>query len=102
MVRPPLVLAYHALGDLPPAQDPQSLMLPPRELRAHVEYLLRRRLAQLRKRREHSSMSQRAVVEVLRLVAIASPLKRLNRYPSNQWPRPIEEASSTGPRTRLL
>jgi peptidoglycan/xylan/chitin deacetylase (PgdA/CDA1 family) len=41
-MKPPLVLAYHALGELPPEHDPQKLVLPPAELRAHVEYLLRR------------------------------------------------------------
>ena len=37
--RPPLVLAYHAVGKLPPALDPEGLMVPPDELRAQIEHL---------------------------------------------------------------
>jgi peptidoglycan/xylan/chitin deacetylase (PgdA/CDA1 family) len=41
-MRPPLVLAYHALGELDPALDPEGLAIPPAELRAQVERLLAR------------------------------------------------------------
>lgn len=41
-LRPPLVLAYHALGELSPEQDPEQLVISPRELRAQVERLLYR------------------------------------------------------------
>src|SRR3954452_9356604 len=41
-MRPPLVLAYHALGELDPALDPEGLTIPPAELRAQVERLLAR------------------------------------------------------------
>jgi glycosyltransferase involved in cell wall biosynthesis/peptidoglycan/xylan/chitin deacetylase (PgdA/CDA1 family) len=40
--RPPLVLAYHALGYAPPDHDPDGLVLPPGELRFQVESLLGR------------------------------------------------------------
>jgi peptidoglycan/xylan/chitin deacetylase (PgdA/CDA1 family) len=39
LMRPPLVLAYHAVGELPPALDPEGLMVPPDELRAQVRFL---------------------------------------------------------------
>jgi peptidoglycan/xylan/chitin deacetylase (PgdA/CDA1 family) len=35
-VKPPLVLAYHGLGELTPAQDPDGLMVPPERFRRHV------------------------------------------------------------------
>jgi peptidoglycan/xylan/chitin deacetylase (PgdA/CDA1 family) len=43
LLQPPLVLAYHAVGKLPPALDPERLMVPREELRAQVEQLLERR-----------------------------------------------------------
>jgi peptidoglycan/xylan/chitin deacetylase (PgdA/CDA1 family) len=39
-MRPPLVLAYHALGEVSPEHDPEQLVISPRELRAQVERLL--------------------------------------------------------------
>jgi peptidoglycan/xylan/chitin deacetylase (PgdA/CDA1 family) len=41
-MRPPLVLAYHALGEVGRAYDPEALAIAPRELRAQVERLLAR------------------------------------------------------------
>jgi peptidoglycan/xylan/chitin deacetylase (PgdA/CDA1 family) len=41
-LRPPLVLAYHALGEVGPERDPEGLVIPPRELRAQIERLLAR------------------------------------------------------------
>jgi colanic acid/amylovoran biosynthesis glycosyltransferase len=43
ILRPPLVLAYHAVGKLPAALDPEGLMVPPDELRAQIEHLLERK-----------------------------------------------------------
>jgi colanic acid/amylovoran biosynthesis glycosyltransferase len=42
LLRPPLVLAYHAVGEVPAALDPERLAVPPNELRAAVERLLER------------------------------------------------------------
>jgi peptidoglycan/xylan/chitin deacetylase (PgdA/CDA1 family) len=39
-MRPPLVLAYHALGEVAREHDPEALVISPRELRAQVERLL--------------------------------------------------------------
>jgi peptidoglycan/xylan/chitin deacetylase (PgdA/CDA1 family) len=41
-MRPPLLLAYHAVGDVPREQDPDGLVVPVAELRAAVESLRRR------------------------------------------------------------
>ena len=41
-MRPPLVLAYHALGEIRPRHDPEQLVISPRELRAQIERLLAR------------------------------------------------------------
>jgi colanic acid/amylovoran biosynthesis glycosyltransferase len=41
-MRPPLVLAYHAVGELSPTLDPEGLMVLPDELRAQVRFLQRR------------------------------------------------------------
>jgi peptidoglycan/xylan/chitin deacetylase (PgdA/CDA1 family) len=41
-MRPPLVLAYHALGEVNPEHDPEQLVISPRELRAQIERLLAR------------------------------------------------------------
>jgi peptidoglycan/xylan/chitin deacetylase (PgdA/CDA1 family) len=38
-MRPPLVLAYHALGEVGRAYDPEALVISPRELRAQIERL---------------------------------------------------------------
>ena len=38
-MRPPLVLAYHALGEMDPVHDPEGLMIPAAELRAQIERL---------------------------------------------------------------
>jgi glycosyltransferase involved in cell wall biosynthesis/peptidoglycan/xylan/chitin deacetylase (PgdA/CDA1 family) len=43
--RPPLVLAYHAIGTVAPALDPEGLMVPPHELRDQIELLLERQYA---------------------------------------------------------
>lgn len=39
--RHPLVLAYHAVGDADPADDPEALVVRPEHLRAHVRLLQR-------------------------------------------------------------
>jgi colanic acid/amylovoran biosynthesis glycosyltransferase len=39
LFRPPLVLAYHAVGKLPRGLDPEGLMVPPDEIRAQIEHL---------------------------------------------------------------
>ncbi len=41
-MRPPLVLAYHALGEVSREHDPERLVISPRELRAQIERLLER------------------------------------------------------------
>jgi peptidoglycan/xylan/chitin deacetylase (PgdA/CDA1 family) len=41
-LRPPLVLAYHALGQVGREHDPEGLVIPPRELRTQIERLLHR------------------------------------------------------------
>jgi peptidoglycan/xylan/chitin deacetylase (PgdA/CDA1 family) len=41
-MRPPLVLAYHALGDVTREHDPERLVISPQELRAQVVRLLAR------------------------------------------------------------
>lgn len=41
-MRPPLVLAYHALGEIDPRHDPEGLMIRPAELRMQIERLLAR------------------------------------------------------------
>jgi peptidoglycan/xylan/chitin deacetylase (PgdA/CDA1 family) len=41
-MRPPLVLAYHALGEVAAKHDPEQLVITPRELRMQVERLLYR------------------------------------------------------------
>ena len=41
-LRPPLVLAYHAVGELPRTLDPEGLMVPPAELEAEIGLLLAR------------------------------------------------------------
>jgi peptidoglycan/xylan/chitin deacetylase (PgdA/CDA1 family) len=41
-MRPPLVLAYHALGEVGRAHDPEALVIAPSELRAQIERLLAR------------------------------------------------------------
>jgi peptidoglycan/xylan/chitin deacetylase (PgdA/CDA1 family) len=41
-MRPPLVLAYHAIGEVPREHDPEGLVISPRELRAQIERLKRR------------------------------------------------------------
>jgi peptidoglycan/xylan/chitin deacetylase (PgdA/CDA1 family) len=42
VLRPPIVLAYHGLGEVPRAHDPHNLMLPPEEFTGHVRRLLAR------------------------------------------------------------
>jgi peptidoglycan/xylan/chitin deacetylase (PgdA/CDA1 family) len=39
VMRPPLVLAYHALGHVGAEHDPEGLVIPPEELRAQIERL---------------------------------------------------------------
>jgi peptidoglycan/xylan/chitin deacetylase (PgdA/CDA1 family) len=41
-MRPPLVLAYHAVGEVGRALDPEGLVISPREIRAQIERLLAR------------------------------------------------------------
>ena len=41
-LRPPLVLTYHALGEVSREHDPEALVVPPSELRAQIERLLAR------------------------------------------------------------
>jgi peptidoglycan/xylan/chitin deacetylase (PgdA/CDA1 family) len=41
-LRPPLVLAYHAVGEVDRAYDPEGLVVPVHELRAQIERLLAR------------------------------------------------------------
>jgi peptidoglycan/xylan/chitin deacetylase (PgdA/CDA1 family) len=41
-MRPPLILAYHAIGNIDPAYDPERLVVSPEEFRLHVENLLSR------------------------------------------------------------
>jgi peptidoglycan/xylan/chitin deacetylase (PgdA/CDA1 family) len=41
-MRPPLVLAYHALGEVDPRHDPEGLVIRPAELRSQIERLLAR------------------------------------------------------------
>src|SRR2546421_12720746 len=41
-MRPPLVLAYHAIGEVSHEHDPDGLVIPPAELRNQVERLLAR------------------------------------------------------------
>src|SRR5437764_5949828 len=41
-MRPPLVLAYHAIGEVRPEHDPEGLVISPRELRAQIERLIAR------------------------------------------------------------
>jgi peptidoglycan/xylan/chitin deacetylase (PgdA/CDA1 family) len=41
-MRPPLVLAYHALGEVRPEHDPERLVISPHELKAQIRRLLAR------------------------------------------------------------
>jgi hypothetical protein len=41
-LRPPLVLAYHALGELAPEHDPENLVHPPAKFRREIEGLKKR------------------------------------------------------------
>jgi peptidoglycan/xylan/chitin deacetylase (PgdA/CDA1 family) len=42
LLRPPLALAYHALGEVSREHDPERLVIPPGELRAQIRRLLAR------------------------------------------------------------
>jgi peptidoglycan/xylan/chitin deacetylase (PgdA/CDA1 family) len=40
--RPPLVLTYHALGEVAPEYDPENLVHPPKKFRAEIKHLTKR------------------------------------------------------------
>jgi peptidoglycan/xylan/chitin deacetylase (PgdA/CDA1 family) len=42
VARPPLVLAYHGIAEIPSRHDPARLFVTPRRFRAHVRWLIRR------------------------------------------------------------